>query len=42
MGDKQEEMETMVQLGNYDLDTIMEVWRDILYNWNTDWGLQDF
>lgn len=32
MGNKQEELDTMVQLENYDLTAIMETWRDDLHN----------
>lgn len=35
MGNKQEELDTMVQLENYDLSAIMETWRDDLHNQNT-------
>jgi len=35
MGNKQEELETMVQLGKYDLIAIMETWWDELHSWNT-------
>ena len=35
MGNKQEELETMVQLDKYDLVAIMETWWDESYNWNT-------
>ena len=35
MGNKQEELETVVQLGKYDLIAIMETWWDESHNWNT-------
>ena len=35
MGSKQEELETMVHLENYDLIAIMETWWDDSHNWNT-------
>ena len=35
MGDKQEELEAVVQLGKYDLIAIMETWWDESHNWNT-------
>ena len=34
MGNKQEELEAMVQLGKYDLIAIMETWWDESHNWN--------
>jgi len=35
MGNKQEEMETVVQLENYDIIAIRERWWDKSYNWST-------
>ena len=35
MGNKQEELEAVVQLGKYDLIAIMETWWDESHNWNT-------
>jgi len=35
MGNKQEEMKTIVQLGNYDLTAISETWWDESHSWNT-------
>ena len=35
MGNKQEELETVVQLGKYDLIAITEIWWDKSDNWNT-------
>ena len=35
MGNKQEELETLVQLGKYDLIGITETWWDESHNWNT-------
>jgi len=35
MGNKQEELETVVQLGKYDLIAIMETWWDESHDWNT-------
>ena len=34
MGNKQEELEAVVQLGKYDLIAIMETWWDKSHNWN--------
>lgn len=34
MGNKQEELEAMLQLENYDLIAIMETWWDKSHNWN--------
>ena len=34
MGNKQEELEAVVQLGKYDLIAIMETWWDESHNWN--------
>ena len=34
MGNKQNEVETMMQLENYDLIAITEIWWNKLYNWN--------
>ena len=34
MGNKQEELETVVQLGSYDLIAIMETWWDESHDWN--------
>ena len=35
MGNKQEELETMAQLGKYDLIAITETWWDESHAWNT-------
>ena len=35
MGNKQEEMKTIIQLGNYDLTAISETWWDESHSWNT-------
>ena len=35
MGNKQEELETMVQLGKHDLIAITETWWDESHDWNT-------
>ena len=35
MVNKQEELETMAQVGKYDLIAIMEIWWDESHNWNT-------
>ena len=35
MGNKQEELETMAQLGKYDLIAITETWWDESHSWNT-------
>jgi len=35
IGNKQEELETVVQLGNYDLIAITETWWDESHDWNT-------
>ena len=35
MENKQEELETMVQVDKYDLTTIVETWWDGSQNWNT-------
>lgn len=35
MGNKEKELETMMQSENYDLINTAETWKDKLHNWNT-------